>query len=203
MLGDISIAFARVIAKAFDCRPNTLQFPPELNLDGSCFPPLGKHYSNFHRVKCTHQCFSPGQTNATSRFNNVQYCWMQHVELVWPPCCIMLHHVAWCGMMLSEVWFPSNIWCDIVQNVFVLVCEQQSCTRLAAQFNIFAFAHAQQVISVLRIWDHYSSQIPNVHNSSLAPHNMLHSFGHAAQHHPTKLNSTMLDDVAFLWQGLY
>ena len=31
---------------------------------------------------------------------------------------------------------------------------------------------------------------------------MLHSFGHAVQHHPTKFNSTMLNDIAFVWPGL-
>ena len=28
---------------------------------------------------------------------------------------------------------------------------------------------------------------------------MLHSFGHVVKHHPMKLNSTMLNDVAFVW----
>ena len=32
---------------------------------------------------------------------------------------------------------------------------------------------------------------------------MLHSFGDAVHHHPTKLNSAMLNDVAFVWPGLF
>ena len=33
-----------------------------------------------------------------------------------------LMHVAWCCMMLNKVWFPSNIWCNIVQHFFLFSC---------------------------------------------------------------------------------
>ena len=54
-----------------------------------------------------------------------------------------------------------------------------------------------------KIWDHYLSQISNLHKQfKSARHDMLYSFGHAVQHHPTKLNLTMLNDVAFVWPGI-
>ena len=59
----------------------------------------------------------------------------------------MLHHVASCCMMLNEVWFPSNIWCNIFQYFFcshVWTTKLHSFGRVLQQ--IVALAHAQQLI---------------------------------------------------------
>ena len=57
---------------------------------------------------------SPGQTNATPRFN------MLHSTLLnatcWTLLAAMLHDVALCCMMLNQVWLPSNISCNILQH---------------------------------------------------------------------------------------
>ena len=37
---------------------------------------------------------SPGQTDPTCWCNIIQHCWIQHVALVWPPCCTMMHDVG-------------------------------------------------------------------------------------------------------------
>ena len=70
---------------------------------------------------------SPGQTDPTCWCNIIQHCWIQNVALVWPPCFTMMHDDAWCWMMLNEVWFPSNIVCNIIQHFFFsffLKCEE-------------------------------------------------------------------------------
>jgi len=45
-----------------------------------------------------------------------------HPTLLNPTCCTrlatMLHDVAWCWMMLNEVWIPSNIDFNIIQHFF-------------------------------------------------------------------------------------
>ena len=76
------------------------------------------------------------------------------------------HHVAWC-MMLNEVWFPSNISCNIVQHF----CSRVWTTKLHSFGRVLQHcctrAFAASNLSEPKIRDHYSSQISNFHNSSL------------------------------------
>ena len=72
---------------------------------------------------------------------------MQHVELVWSRRCIMLHSVIWCWTTFA---FHEKFDATSFNISFVLMWEQQSCTRLAAHFTTVALAHVQ-VISPLGI----------------------------------------------------
>ena len=134
---------------------------------------------------------------------------MYRVELVWPSCCIMLHYCTWSCKMLNEVWFPSNIWWNIVQHFFCS-CGNNKVALIWPRTSTLLPSHMRYKSSLRQgyhvVWpkfrDHYSSQISNLYNSSLHRNNMLHSFGHAVQHRSTKLNSTMLNDVAFVWPEL-
>ena len=102
---------------------------------------------------------------ATMLYHVTLCCIMLHYVA---SCCIMLHHVALCCIMLNEVWFPSNISCNIVQHF---------CTRTRCKSS---FEQEKRVVWS-KIRDHYSSQIFDLHNSSLhrttccmsAPHNIL------------------------------
>ena len=120
-----------------------------------------------------------GQTNPTSQFNIVEHCWMQHVELV-------LNEV------LNKVWFPSNISCNVVQHF---------CTR--ARVWKSSARHGQRVVWP-KIRGHYSSLIfdlnsSGLHHTTCCTRLVMQSNN---EHHPTKLNSTMLNDIAFVWSGL-
>ena len=57
-----------------------------------------------------------------ARPNGSNMLLQHHPTLLNPTCCTrlatMLHDVAWCWMMLNEVWFPSNIVFNIIQHFF-------------------------------------------------------------------------------------
>ena len=74
----------------------------------------------------------------------------------WTRLATMLHHVVWCCMMLNEVWFPSNILCNIIVQHFCTHALQKS-----------SLSQGQREVWP-KIWDHYSSQIFDFHNSG--PH---------------------------------
>ena len=82
----------------------------------------------------------PGQTDATCWCSIIQHCWIQHVALVWPPCCTMLHDVGWCWTKFDFHQTSSSTSSNIS---FVLKCEQICCIRLATVFNIVERAHAR------------------------------------------------------------
>ena len=93
-----------------------------------------------------------GQTNPTSQFNIVEHCWMQHVELV-----------------LNEVWFPSNISCNVVQHFCTRARVRKSSTRHGQTGSL---AQNSGSLFVLDLWS------PQLSSTS---HDMLHLFSHAVQ----------------------
>ena len=90
----------------------------------------------------------------------------------------IMHHVAWCGMMLKEVWFSSNIRCNIVQQFF---CSrvwttnlhsfaralQHCCSRARSASPYSPFFKQGQRVDWPKIRDHYPSRILNLQNSSV------------------------------------
>ena len=126
----------------------------------------------------------PGQRNATSQFNIVHHHWMQHVELVWLPCCLS------CCMMLYNVKRSMISIKHLMQHRSTFLHLRMRCKSSLMQ---------GERVGWPKIRDHYSSQIFNLHNSG--PHRtccirlatqyntiqqswiqqcwmMLHSFGH-------------------------
>ena len=102
--------------------------------------------------------------NSTSQFNIVECNMLDY----------FCRHFAWC-MMLNEVWFPSNISCNIAQYFF---CSRVSTNKVALVWprtltllrsstrSKSSLRQGQQVVSP-KIRDHYSSQISSLPDSSL------------------------------------
>ena len=128
---------------------------------------------------------------------------MQHVELVWPSCCIMLYDVE--RSLISIKHFMQHrstfLLFSCVNKKVALDWPRTSTLLHSRTCSESSLRQGQQVV-LPKIRDHYSSQICNLNNSSLHHTTCWHSFRHAVQHHPTKLNLTMLNDVAFVWPKL-
>ena len=112
-----------------------------------------------------------------------------HVELVWPSCCMMLYHVERSLVSIKHLMQH--------RSTFLLFSymKKKSCTRLVAQLNVVAPVCAHQVISLLRIKDHYSSQITNLHDSSL--HSTTYCIRLASS--PTPSNIVQLSNVEWYY----
>ena len=111
------------------------------------------------------QAIKPWPTNATSRFNIVQHCSMQHVELVWPPCCIVWYGVE--TILISIKCFIQHrstfLLFACVTNKVALVWPRTSTLLHSRKSSL----NQEQRVDCTKIRDHYSSQISNLHNSSL------------------------------------
>ena len=78
---------------------------------------------------------SPYETNAISQFNIVQHCWMQHVELVWPPCYMVLYDWTRCMSSLRQGQRQQNHHSSQTVDLYNSDAHRTCCIRLAMQYN--------------------------------------------------------------------
>ena len=93
---------------------------------------------------------------------------MQHVELVWPPCCIMLYDIEGSLISIKHLMQLRSTFLlfSCVNNKVALVWPRTSTLLHSRTRSKWSLRQGQRVVWP-EIPDHYSSQISNLRNSSL------------------------------------